>query len=101
MASYLEVPWLDAGRYRLEITIRRSLFLPTKRFPTCLAFGLVLEYVTRASGADKSMYEVLSVVPLRHAAIHPKAQYVIDVHFDRKIALDDLVESLPERYYIC
>jgi len=48
MATYLEVPWLDAGRYRLEIVIRRSLFLPTKQYPTCLSFGLVVEYVARA-----------------------------------------------------
>jgi hypothetical protein len=48
MATYVEVPWLDSGRYRLEIILRRALFLPTIHYPTCLAFGLVVEYVARA-----------------------------------------------------
>lgn len=101
MATYLEVPWLDAGRYRLEIILRRSLFLPTKKFPTCLAFGLVVEYVVRSQSSDKSMYEVLSVVPFHQNAIDPKSEYVIDVHFDRRVVLDDLVQSRAERLYIC
>jgi hypothetical protein len=30
--SFIEVPALDAGQYRLEIAMRRSLFLPTKKW---------------------------------------------------------------------
>jgi hypothetical protein len=102
MASYVEVPWLEAGRYRLEIVLRRSLFLPTKQYPTCLAFGLVVEYVARTRGsADRALYEVLSVYPLTLSHLSVDAEKVIDVHFDREVVLDDLVSGLPERFYVC
>jgi hypothetical protein len=102
MASYIEVPWLDAGRYRLEIVIRRSLFLPTKQYPTCLAFGLVVEYVSRdRSRTDAGMYEILAVYPLTLAHLDPAAERVIEVMFDRNVVLDDLVDGLPSRFYVC
>lgn len=63
MASYIELPHIEAGKYTLEITLRKSLFLPTKKFPTCLSFNLVAEYVTRSQASDPNMYEVLSIVP--------------------------------------
>jgi hypothetical protein len=103
MATYVEVPWLDSGRYRLEIVLRKSLFLPTVHYPTCLAFGLVVEYVARASlgGADPRDYEVLSVYPLSLKNLDPDSEKVIDVHFDREIVLDDLVDGPSERLYVC
>jgi hypothetical protein len=64
MASYVEIPWIQAGRYRLEIVLRRSLFLPTKMYPTCLAFNLMVEYVARQGKANDNQYEVLAVYPL-------------------------------------
>lgn len=45
MATFLEASGLAAGRYVLEIDVRRSVFLPTTHFPTCLSVGLALEYV--------------------------------------------------------
>lgn len=102
MASYVEVPWLEAGRYRLEIVIRKSLFLPTKQYPTCLAFGLVVEYVTRVQGrADDGMYEVLAVYPLQLSRLGVAEERVIEVMFDREIVLDDLVDGLAQRFYLC
>ena len=50
-SSYIEIPSLDAGQYRLEIALRRSLFLPTKKYQTCLDFDLVLEYIARTHQA--------------------------------------------------
>ena len=47
MATYIEVPSIDAGSYTLEIVMRRALFLTTKQYPTCLSFTLVAEYVQR------------------------------------------------------
>lgn len=102
MASYVEAPWLDAGRYRLEVVLRRSLFLPTKQYPTCLAFGLVVEYVARAQGgADDGMYEILAVYPLALSHLDASEERVIEVLFDREVVLDDLVDGLPERLYVC
>jgi len=102
MASYVEIQWLDAGRYRLEIVLRRSLFLPTKQYPTCLAFRLVVEYVARTRGrTDAALYEVLSVYPLALSHLSAEAEKVIDVHFDREVVLDDLVNGLAERLYVC
>jgi hypothetical protein len=103
MATYVEVPWLDSGRYRLEIVLRRSLFLPTAHYPTCLAFGLVVEYVTRSAlgTPDPRQYEVLSVYPLSLKNLDPDSEKVIDVHFDREIVLDDLVDGPSERLYVC
>jgi len=102
MASYVEVPWLEAGRYRLEIAVRRSLFLPTSRYPTCLAFGLVVEYVARPQGRrDDGMYDVLAVFPLSLQHLDPYEERVIEVMFDREVSLDDLVDGLPARLYVC
>ena len=47
MATYVEVPALDAGRYRLDVILRRSLFMPTKKYPTCIKFDMIAEYVVR------------------------------------------------------
>jgi len=68
MASYIEVPTLAQGSYRLEIAVQKALFLPTREYPTCLTFDLVVEYVARPKlgSAEKSKYpyEILSVWPL-------------------------------------
>ena len=102
MASYIEVPALDAGRYVLEIAIQKSLFLPTKRHPTCLSFDLVVEYVARRhEGQDGGFYEVLSVRPLALEAIKASEEKVIEVDFDRPVVLDDLVGGLADRLYVC
>jgi len=102
MASFVEVPKLDAGRYRLEIVIRRSMFLPTKQYPTCLAFGLVVEYVARdRSIADTAMYEILAVFPMTLNRLDPSEERVIEVSFDRHIVLDDLVDGFASRFYVC
>lgn len=107
MATFLEVPGLAAGRYLLEVTLRRSLFLPTKKYPTCLSFGLALEYVkrTQSSGrpqdGDSPKYEVLAVLPAHRLGLDPKSEFVIGVHFDAPLELDDLVRSPVERLYVC
>jgi hypothetical protein len=67
-----------------------------------VAFGLVVEYVSRSSHkSDAGLYEILSVYPLALKHLEPKTEKVIDVHFDRTVVLDDLVDGLPERFYIC
>jgi len=102
MASYIEVPALDAGRYVLEIALQRSLFLPTKQHQTCLSFDLVVEYVVRQHGGhDDGMYEVLAVRPLYLDAIKASEEKVIEVDFDRPVVLDDLVGGLADRFYVC
>ena len=47
MTSYIEVASLKAGIYDLEIEIRKSLFIPTDNFLTCINFDLTIEYVSR------------------------------------------------------
>jgi len=82
--------------------LRRSLFLPTKQYATCLAFGLVVEYVAREQGrADAGMYEVLAVYPLTLSHLDASDERVIEVVFDREVVLDDLVDGLPSRFYVC
>ena len=34
--SFIEVPKIDAGTYRLEILVMKGLFLPTQKFNTCI-----------------------------------------------------------------
>mmetsp|Transcript_21053 Transcript_21053/g.32599 ORF Transcript_21053/g.32599 Transcript_21053/m.32599 type:complete len:90 (+) Transcript_21053:2329-2598(+) len=48
MATYIEAASLEAGNYRLEISVARAYFLPTEQYPTCLGFDLVVEYVARS-----------------------------------------------------
>jgi len=65
MATFVEVPSLPAGNYLIEIALKRSLFLPTKNYKTCLNFDLVVEYISRSHNTkDDGKYEVLSVRPL-------------------------------------
>jgi hypothetical protein len=102
MASYIEVPALEAGQYTLEIALQRSLFLPTSHHATCLGFDLVVEYVTRnPRGHDPATYEVISVRPLTLEAIKASEEKVIEVDFDRPVVLDDLVGGLADRSYVC
>ena len=103
MATFAEVPELDAGQYRLEIALQRSLFLPTHQYPTCLSFDLVVEYVVRSHGrsAGDGMYEVLSVRPLTLEQLQATDEKVIEVDFDKEIVLDDMVHGLADRYYVC
>ena len=103
MATYIEIPALEAGNYELEIALQKSLFLPTKVFPTCLGFTFVLEYIVRDKHhpADDGMYEVLSVRPLAIEQLLPSDETVIEVNFDKEVILDDLVNGLADRYYIC
>jgi hypothetical protein len=103
MATYVEIPALAAGNYELEIALQKSLFLPTKVFPTCLGFNLVLEYIVRDKNhaTDDGMYEVLSVRPLAIEQLLPSDETVIEVNFDKDVILDDLVNGLADRYYVC
>ena len=103
MASYVEVPQIPAGHYRLEIGIQKALFLPTKEYPTCLSFDLVVEYVVRPQGGqhDKSMYDILAIWPLTMEHLQPTDKKVIEVDFAQRIVLDDLVDGLADRFYVC
>jgi hypothetical protein len=101
--SFIEVPALEAGQYRLEIVLRRSLFLPTKQWPTCLSFDLVAEYVARTHRGSKEegMYEVLAVRPLTLEKLEVTSARVIEVDFDKELVLDDLVNGPADRFYVC
>jgi len=104
VATFIEEPRIDAGMYTLEIAIPRGAFLPTKEHATCLAFDLVVEYVSRTYGQNAEhdgMYEVLAVRPLSDRKLWKADAKVIDLDFDREFELDDLVGSLADRRYIC
>jgi hypothetical protein len=61
MTSYLEIPKIEAGRYKLIIEVPRAYFLPTKKFQTCLNFDLVIEYIIRDEKAESNpgIYDIL------------------------------------------
>lgn len=102
MATFVEVASLPAGNYLIEIALKRSLFLPTKNYKTCLNFDLVVEYISRSHSAqDDGKYEVLSVRPLFLDDLTTDHQKVIEVDFDKKVVLDDMVHGLADRFYIC
>jgi len=103
MATFIEIPSIDAGSYTLEIVMRRALFLPTKQYPTCLTFTLVAEYVHRddkGTAAD-GKFEVFAVFPMTETKLLPDSEKTIEVDFDRDFAMDDFVNSLADRFYIC
>ena len=66
MATFIEIPSIDAGNYMLEVVLRRALFLPTKKYPTCLSMTLVSEYVVRGDKglASDGKFEVLAIFPM-------------------------------------
>jgi hypothetical protein len=100
MATYIEIPEIDAGNYELELLIQRSMFLPTNVFPTCLEFTFVIEYIVRDKHHhdEDGMYEVLAVRPLNIEQLLPSDETVIEVNFDKEVVLDDLVNGLADRY---
>ncbi len=51
--------------------------------------------------AIDGMYEVLSVRPLAIGQLLPSDETVIEVKFDQDVVLDDLVNGLADRYYVC
>lgn len=102
--TFIEIPALEAGQYRLEILVRRSLFLPSKKYTTCLGFDLVVEYVARThkGASNKGMlYEILAIRPLRMEQLEVDTARVIEVDFDRELILDDLVNGPADRFYVC
>jgi hypothetical protein len=103
MTSFIEVLDIQAGRYLLEIEIPRAYFLSTSKFPTCLGFDLVVEYIVRdeAKESQAGVYDVLSVRPLDYFQLRSNDEKVIEVEFDKPIVMDDLVKSLADRYHIC
>jgi hypothetical protein len=62
-----------------------------------------MEYIVRDKhhSADDGMYEVLSVRPLAIEQLLPSDETVIEVNFDSDVVLDDLVNGLADRYYVC
>lgn len=46
MLTFIEIPNIPAGLYELQILVVKGLFLPTKKFKTCITFDLVIEYIT-------------------------------------------------------
>ena len=103
MATFVEVADLNSGNYYIEIALQRSLFLPTKNYKTCLNFDLVVEYISRSKNAKdgEGMYEVLSVFPLSLDDLQTDHEKVIEVEFDKNIVLDDMVNGLADRFYVC
>ena len=101
MATYVEVPSIPAGHYRLEVGVQKALFLPTKQYPTCLAFDLVVEYVVRPQSVHDNMYDILAVWPLTLEHLQPTDRKVIEVDFAQRVVLDDIVNGLADGFYVC
>lgn len=87
MVSFIEMPKIPAGDYELQILVMRSLFLPTKEFPTCISFDLSIEYIVRSISKQQALsvnsgsptYEVLSVYPARLKKLTTQKKGKIDV----------------------
>jgi len=64
---------------------------------------LVTEYVVRGDKglASDGKFEVLAIFPMTEPSLQPNSQKTIEVDFDRDFALDDFVNSLADRFYVC
>lgn len=102
MLTYIEIPNIDAGMYEIQILVVKGLFLPTKKFETCLVFDFVIEYVTRPRSIESSpSYQVLSVFPTNSNSLRKTKGKKIEVKFDRDVNLDDLIEQETDIEKIC
>lgn len=92
MLTFIEVPKIEAGLYEIQIMVVKGLFLPTKRFQTCLTFDLVIEYVgVSQNKPDDPSYQILSVFPAKANKMKPRKGTKIEVKFDKDLQIDDLV----------
>jgi hypothetical protein len=79
----------------------KGLFLPTKKFKTCLGFDLTIEYVSRSLKSSDDSYEILSIFPNQVKKVSRKRAGKIEIKFNKPVTIDDLINNEYDIKRIC